>query len=105
MSTARSQRLIIALISGIRAHEGRRITDYQIAEYLRVRPATLSKWMNGRTQLEQVEWLLRLLDRLPEDRWLREFKDALKEQQVQTKRKASRPNRPAVTKRPRDRKS
>lgn len=81
---------MIALISEIRAHEGQRIADYKIAEYLRVRPATLSKWMNGRTRLEQVEWLLRLLDRLPEDRWLREFKDALKEHQVQTAKRTRR---------------
>ena len=77
MKMPRTQRLINALISGMQAAEGRRITDREVASILEVRPATLSKWRNGGTQLEQVEWLLRLMKRLPEDRWVRELREAV----------------------------
>src|ERR1041385_2746917 len=77
MPRDRSHRLINALVAGIQAHEGRRVAAPEIADYVRIRPATLSKWMNARTQLEQIEWLLRLLERVPEDRWFREMKEVL----------------------------
>jgi transcriptional regulator with XRE-family HTH domain len=79
VSTARPQRLINALIFEYQKTEGRRVADRELARYLQVQPGTLSKWRNGKTKLDQVEWLLRLLDRLPEERWRAEIEAVLKE--------------------------
>lgn len=73
----RTQKLVNALVLEFQKTEARRVTDREVAAYLKIRPGTLSKWRNGGTQLEQVEWLLRLLEGVPEDRWLREVRDAL----------------------------
>jgi transcriptional regulator with XRE-family HTH domain len=73
----RPQRLINALIFEYQKTEGRRVPDRELARYLEVRPGTLSKWRNGKTKLDQVEWLLRLLDRMPEERWRAEIKAVL----------------------------
>jgi len=70
--------LINALVLELQQVEGRRITDREIAHYLKIRPGTLSKWRNGGTKLEQVEWLLRLLERMPENRWLAEVDRVLR---------------------------
>jgi hypothetical protein len=77
-SNPRPQRLINALIFEYQKTEGRRVADRELARYLQVRPGTLSKWRNGQTKLDQVEWLLRLLDKLPGERWCAEIDAVLK---------------------------
>jgi hypothetical protein len=77
-SIPRSQRLINALILEVQKLPARRVTDREVAQHLKMRPGTLSKWRNGGTKLEQVEWLLRLLERMPEKRWVMELREVLR---------------------------
>jgi hypothetical protein len=75
----RAGNLIARLELRISAHSGRRITATEIARTIAVRPENLSKWKTGTTQLEQVEWLLRLLEMLPIEAWSEEIARTLTE--------------------------
>jgi hypothetical protein len=66
------------LILEVQKLPARRVTDREVAQSLKMRPGTLSKWRNGGTKLEQVEWLLRLLERVPENRWVMELREVLR---------------------------
>jgi DNA-binding transcriptional regulator YiaG len=81
-SPARSQRLINALVVELQKLKARRVTDREIAQWLKMRPGTLSKWRSGRTKLDQIEWLFRLLDALPEERWQPEIQTLVQKKQV-----------------------
>ena len=56
MNLSRSQHLINALMACFQAEEGKRITGRRLAQIVDVTPVTISKWVNGKTKLEQVEW-------------------------------------------------
>lgn len=74
----RAKALINALIGQLRACEGRNITSKEIASRIGVQEATVSRWINGKTSLGQIEYLLTLLEDIPEDRWREELNRALK---------------------------
>lgn len=65
---------MVALLAEFQKLESRRVPDKEIAARLKITPCTISKWRSGKTQLEQVEWLLQMLEQLPEEAWIREIK-------------------------------
>ena len=73
----RAKALMNALIGQIRAYEGRKITSKEIAGRIGVQEATVSRWINGKTSLGQIEYLLLLLESIPEERWREEMSRAL----------------------------
>jgi len=73
----RAKALINALIGQLRAYEGRNITSKEIAHRIGVQEATVSRWINGKTSLGQIEYLLTLLEAIPEERWHEELSRAL----------------------------
>lgn len=77
--TTRCGKLISRLVQRISVHEGRAVTAKEVAKYLGIQEATISRWKTGATSLEQIEWLLRLLERLPKESWTDEIERVLKE--------------------------
>ncbi|MBC2593750.1 helix-turn-helix transcriptional regulator [Ruficoccus amylovorans] len=73
----RAVKLVNALIGQVRASEGRNITGKEIAERIGVQAATISRWVNGKTSLDQIEYLLTLLESVPPERWQSELRSAL----------------------------
>lgn len=78
MST-RGGKLIGRLVQRIAVHEGRPVTAKEVAKFLGVQEATISRWKTGATSLEQIEWLLRLLQRVPKEAWTEEIERVLRE--------------------------
>lgn len=69
----RTTRLVNALIGQIQAEQECNLTSNSVADMLGVQPATISRWINGKTNLDQLECLMKLIDKLPKDRWVSEI--------------------------------
>lgn len=68
-ATDRACKLLIAAMSAIETHELRKIPQTEFSRLLGVSRPTLINWSSRSTQSFQLEALLQLLERLPEDLW------------------------------------
>ena len=75
LSTANS--LLVRLVAQLKAEEGRRLTDKEVAKRLGITAATLSKWQNGLTHMDQVDTVLKLMGMMSKTRWVTEVSSAL----------------------------
>jgi DNA-binding Xre family transcriptional regulator len=62
--SGRAQTLIRRLWTTLETKSGRRIGIQELSEWLNLSDSTVSDWMNGKTELNQIESLLRLCERL-----------------------------------------
>jgi hypothetical protein len=66
-SSERASKLLLALWSVVQTHEVRRISQREICRYLGISPGTWINWTTDSDLLHQVEALLQLLERIPEE--------------------------------------
>lgn len=62
--SGRANILIRRLWTALETREGRRFTNRELSEYLNISDSALSDWITGKTDLNQVEAVLKLCERL-----------------------------------------
>lgn len=62
--SGRARVLIRRLWTALETREGRRFTNKELSEYLNISDSALSDWVTGKTDLNQVEAMLKLCERL-----------------------------------------
>lgn len=76
--TSRAQLLIRRLWSALETDEGRRLPSHEVSALLNLSDSSLSDWTVGKTELNQIEAVLRLCERLGHDRCFALFRQHLR---------------------------
>jgi predicted XRE-type DNA-binding protein len=71
--------LFVALIAQLQATQGRKLTNTELAEILGTTQSSISRLLSGDLSIKQVEWLIKLLSMIPEDRRTLELNNFFKE--------------------------
>lgn len=74
----RAQTLIRRLWTALETHEGRRITNQELSAYLNLPDSALSDWVVGKTELYQIEALLKFCERLEHSSCVELFRQHLR---------------------------